>query len=118
MPISKLALSPLTSIRFLAAFRVALFHVLPWGDRFWWSGLLFTPISVSYFFVSSGFLLAYNYSERADQRQMDSTRFLLGRVARLVPVYFLGLLVALPLILTHSDFSLGKATLTLLLLQA
>ena len=119
MLISKLALSPLTSIRFLAALRVALYHVLPWVDRgFWWSGLLFTPISVSYFFVSSGFLLAYNYSERADQRQMDSTRFLLGRVARLLPVYFMGLLVALPLILTHSDFSLGKATLTLLLLQA
>jgi Transcriptional regulator PadR-like family len=55
-----------------------------WGDKgYWWRGLLGTPISVTYFFVSSGFLLAYNYSERSDLGQMDTTRFLLGRVARL-----------------------------------
>jgi peptidoglycan/LPS O-acetylase OafA/YrhL len=120
MSISKSALAPLTSVRFLAAFRVALYHFVQWGDKpFWWRGLLATPISVSYFFVSSGFLLAYNYSERSDQGQMDSTRFLLGRVARLLPVYFLGLLVALPVLLQRSsEFSLGKATLTVLLLQS
>jgi peptidoglycan/LPS O-acetylase OafA/YrhL len=120
MPISKSALAPLTSVRFLAALRVALYHFVPWGDKtFWWRGLLGTPISVSYFFVSSGFLLAYNYSERSDQGQMDSTRFLLGRVARLLPIYFLGLLVAFPILLQQpSEFSLGKATLTVLLLQS
>jgi peptidoglycan/LPS O-acetylase OafA/YrhL len=120
MPISRSALAPLTSVRFLAAFRVALYHFVSWSDKtFWWRGLLATPISVSYFFVSSGFLLAYNYSERSDHAQMDSTRFLLGRVARLLPVYFLGLLVALPILLQQpAGFSLGKATLTVLLLQS
>jgi peptidoglycan/LPS O-acetylase OafA/YrhL len=120
MPISKSALAPLTSVRFLAALRVALYHSVPWSDKgFWWRGLLATPISVSYFFVSSGFLLAYNYSERSDQGQMDSKRFLLGRAARLLPVYFMGLLVAVPLLFqSASDFSLGKTALTVLLLQA
>jgi peptidoglycan/LPS O-acetylase OafA/YrhL len=119
MPIPKSGLVPLTSVRFLAALRVALYHFSSWGDTgHWWRGLLATPISVSYFFVSSGFLLAYNYAERSDQGQMDTTRFLLGRVARLLPVYFLGLLVALPILLQAGEFSLGKATLTTLLLQS
>jgi peptidoglycan/LPS O-acetylase OafA/YrhL len=120
MPISKSSIVPLTSVRFLAAFRVALYHFAPWGDMtFWWRGLLATPISVSYFFVSSGFLLAYNYSERSDRGEMDSTRFFLGRIARLLPVYFLGLLVALPVLLQKpGEYSLGKATLTILFLQS
>jgi peptidoglycan/LPS O-acetylase OafA/YrhL len=120
MPISRSALAPLTSMRFLAALRVALYHFIPWADKaFWWRGLLGTPISVSYFFVSSGFLLSYNYAERSDQGQMDTRRFLLGRVARLLPVYFLGLLVAVPLLFQQpSQFSTGKVTLTVLLLQS
>lgn len=120
MPTSKSALVPLTSVRFLAALRVAVYHFVPWSDKgYWWRGLLATPISVTYFFVSSGFLLAYNYSERSDARQMDSTRFLLGRVARLLPVYFLGLLVAVPLLFQQpANFSLRKATLTVFLLQS
>src|SRR5438270_766696 len=119
MPISKSALVPLTSVRFLAALRVAVYHFVSWGDKaYWWRGLLATPISVTYFFVSSGFLLAYNYSERSDLGQMDSTRFLLGRVARLLPVYFLGLLVSIPLLLQPGNFSLRKTTLTVFLLQS
>jgi peptidoglycan/LPS O-acetylase OafA/YrhL len=120
MQISKSALAPLTSVRFLAALRVALYHFVSWSDKgYWWRGLLGTPISVTYFFVSSGFLLAYNYAERSDADQMDSTRFLLGRAARLLPVYFLGLLVAVPILFQRpAEFSLGKATLTVLLLQS
>jgi peptidoglycan/LPS O-acetylase OafA/YrhL len=93
------------------------FHYIAWDRKtFWWRGLMTTPISVSYFFVSSGFLLAYNYSERADRGEMNYGRFWLGRCARLLPVYFLGLLAALPLLLR--DFSLPKAMRTVLLVQA
>jgi peptidoglycan/LPS O-acetylase OafA/YrhL len=46
--------------------------------------------------LSSGFLLAYNYAERSDRGEMDYRTFLLGRCVRLLPVYFLGLLVSLP----------------------
>jgi len=119
MPVPKAALAPLTSVRFLAAVRVALYHFVAWDDKtFWWRGLMVTPISVSYFFVSSGFLLAYNYAERVDRSEMNYGKFFLGRCARLLPVYFLGLLAALPLMFWHSSFSPGKATLTVLLLQS
>jgi peptidoglycan/LPS O-acetylase OafA/YrhL len=120
MPVPRSPLAALTSVRFLAALRVALYHFVAWDDKtFWWRGLMATPVSVSYFFVSSGFLLAYNYSERVDRGEMNYGRFFLGRCARILPVYFLGLLAALPLMFWHSsNFSFGKATLTVLLLQA
>jgi peptidoglycan/LPS O-acetylase OafA/YrhL len=120
MSVAKATLAPLTSIRFLAALRVALNHFVDWESKtFWWRGLMLAPISVSYFFVSSGFLLAYNYSERVDRREMNYRRFFLGRCARLLPVYFLGLLIAFPSLFWPSPhFSLGKAALTVFLVQA
>jgi len=120
MRIAKATLAPLTSVRFLAAVRVAAYHFVEWQKKsFWWRGLMYTPISVSYFFVSSGFLLAYNYSERVDRREMNYKNFFLGRCARLLPVYFLGLLTALPLLFWPiGNFSPSKAALTVLLVQA
>ena len=120
MPIAKATLAPLTSVRFFAAVRVAAYHFVEWGSKsYWWRGLMYTPISVSYFFVSSGFLLAYNYSERVDRRDMNYKNFFLGRCARLLPVYFLGLLAALPLLFwPNRNFSPGKAVLTMLMAQA
>jgi len=120
MQIAKATLAPLTSVRFLAALRVAAYHFVEWQKKnFWWRGLMYTPISVSYFFVSSGFLLAYNYSERVDRQEMNYKNFFLGRCARLLPVYILGLLVALPLLFWPiRNFSPGKAVLTALMLQA
>jgi peptidoglycan/LPS O-acetylase OafA/YrhL len=120
MPIAKATLAPLTSVRFLAALRVAAYHFIEWQKKsFWWRGLMYTPISVSYFFVSSGFLLAYNYSERVDRREMNYKNFFLGRCARLLPVYFLGLLVAVPLLFWPiRNFSPGKVALTVFMVQA
>jgi peptidoglycan/LPS O-acetylase OafA/YrhL len=112
-------LSALTSIRFLAALRVAMYHLVNWGHRtYWWRGLMGTPASVSYFFVSSGFLLTYTYSARFDQDEMNYGKFWLGRCARLLPVYFLGLLVALPVLLHTHTVAPGKMFLTVFLLQA
>lgn len=78
-----------------------------------------TPSSVSYFFISSGFLLAYNYSERVDAGRMNYRAFMLGRCARLLPVYYLGLLVAFPLLFWPTRiFWPRQVALTALLLQA
>jgi peptidoglycan/LPS O-acetylase OafA/YrhL len=120
MSAAKATLAPLTSVRFMAALRVALYHFVAWQDKtFWWRGLMYTPISVSYFFVSSGFLLAYNYSDRVDRCEMNYRSFFLGRCARLLPVYFLGLLVAFPMLFWPvPSFSFGKTALTVFLLQA
>jgi len=68
LPAAAKKLSALTSIRFLAALRVAMYHLVNWDHRtYWWRGLMGTPASVSYFFVSSGFLLTYTYSACFDR---------------------------------------------------
>jgi peptidoglycan/LPS O-acetylase OafA/YrhL len=112
-------LAALTSIRFLAALRVAMFHFLDWDTSgYWWRGLMSTPSSVSYFFVSSGFLLTYTYGARFDRDEVPYGKFWLGRAVRLLPVYYLGLLVAFPILLHTHQFSLGKVLLTVFLLQS
>jgi peptidoglycan/LPS O-acetylase OafA/YrhL len=119
LPAAAKNLSPLTSIRFLAALRVAMYHIVNWDHRtYWWRGLMGTPASVSYFFVSSGFLLTYTYAERFDRDELQYGKFWLGRCARLLPVYFLGLLVALPVLLHTHMVAPGKMFLTVFLLQA
>ncbi|MDP9146228.1 MAG: acyltransferase [Acidobacteriota bacterium] len=112
-------LVPLTSIRFFAALRVAMYHCVDWDSSgYWWRGLMATPASVSYFFVSSGFLLTYSYAQRFDHDELRYGTFWLGRCLRLLPVYYLGLLVALPLSLRAHELSAGKALLTVLVLQS
>jgi peptidoglycan/LPS O-acetylase OafA/YrhL len=112
-------LTALTSIRFLAALRVAIYHLVNWDNRtYWWRGLMATPVSVSYFFVSSGFLLTHTYGAHFDRDEMSYSKFWLARCVRLLPVYFLGLLVALPVLLRTHTIAPGKMALTTLLLQS
>jgi len=90
-----------------------MYHVVNWDHHtFSWRGLMGTPASVSYFFVSSGFLLTYTYSARFDRDELQYGKFWLGRCARLLPVYFLGLLVRLPVLLHTHRAAAGKMFLT------
>jgi peptidoglycan/LPS O-acetylase OafA/YrhL len=96
-----------------------MYHLVNWDHRaYWWRGLMGTPASVSYFFVSSGFLLTYTYCARFDRDEMNYGKFWLGRCVRLLPVYFLGLLVAFPVLLHTHNVAAGKMALTILLLQS
>lgn len=113
------SLTALTSIRFLAALRVAIYHLVHWdATGYWWRGLMATPASVSYFFVSSGFLLTYTYALRFDRGEISFGRFWLGRAVRLLPVYYLGLLLAFPLLFHDHVFSLVKTVATVFLVQS
>jgi peptidoglycan/LPS O-acetylase OafA/YrhL len=51
-------------------------------------------ISVSYFILLSGFVLGYNYNERARQGKLDRVRFWKTRFARIYPIYFLSLVLS------------------------
>lgn len=90
-------LHALTSLRFVAAAYVLAFHY----DRFYFPDS--APIDavalgysgVTFFFVLSGFILAYNY-HRVDFGAANRARFFRARFARVCPVYLLSLLVALP----------------------
>jgi len=90
-------LDGLTSLRFLAACHVILFHlkvqgILSGGP--WWyqnfAGIGY--IGVNFFFVLSGFILVYTYAST----DLDSKLFWRARFARIYPAYILALAVTAP----------------------
>jgi len=91
-------LPALTSLRFLAAAYVLAFHFGGYElSRAAMPGAVFLGYSgVTFFFLLSGFILAYNY-QRVDLSERPAlVRFLRARVARVYPVYLLALAVGLP----------------------
>jgi peptidoglycan/LPS O-acetylase OafA/YrhL len=119
----KSMLPALTGMRALAAMNIVFFH---FSNPKWFGP--FMPIvdngyvSVSFFLLLSGFVLAYNYRERADAGKMDARKFWIARLSRIYPVYLFSLVVSLGMLAqewqaqTHAHFYLGLV-LTPLLLQ-
>jgi peptidoglycan/LPS O-acetylase OafA/YrhL len=116
-------LKALTGLRCFAALNIVFFHF----SNPQWFGFLAPVvtagfISVSYFILLSGFVLAYNYAERARNGELDRKRFWEARFTRIYPIYFLSLLLSLNLLRseyqthTHAMFWRG-VVLTPLLLQ-
>jgi peptidoglycan/LPS O-acetylase OafA/YrhL len=116
-------LEALTGLRCFAAVNIVLFHF----SNPQWFGIL-APIvnagyaSVSFFILLSGFVLAYNYADKARAGELDKVRFWEARFTRLYPIYFLSLLLSwqvVPIeysVHTHRMFWWGMV-LTPLLLQ-
>ncbi|HKN19815.1 MAG TPA: acyltransferase [Terracidiphilus sp.] len=134
-------LRALTGLRCFAAINIVLFHFsnpqwfnfnfyfpAPFMERSLHIPLLLAPvvnagfISVSYFILLSGFVLGYNYNERARNGELDRKRFWEARFTRIYPIYFLSLLLSLGTLgaeyrtHTHAMFWTG-VVLTPLLLQ-
>lgn len=89
-------LKALTGLRCFAAVNIVLFHF----SNPQWFGFLAPVvnagfISVSYFILLSGFVLAYNYSERARNGELDRKRFWEARFTRIYPIYLLSLVLSL-----------------------
>jgi peptidoglycan/LPS O-acetylase OafA/YrhL len=103
-------ISPLTSVRFLAAFLVLLHHsvrtFLPVfsargahgvpQDYFGIVSLAF-PVSVSFFFLLSGYVLSFVYLH--NKGPIDKGEFFAARLARLYPLYFVVLVINMPALL-------------------
>ena len=116
-------LNALTGLRCFAAINIVFFH---FSDPQWFGFL--APVvnagyvSLSYFILLSGFVLAYNYSGRARAGELDNVRFWKARFTRLYPVYLLSLLMSWRMVAseyrshTHGMFWAGMV-LTPLLLQ-
>ena len=92
-------LDALTGLRCFAALNIVFFH---FSNPDWFGP--FSPIvnagylSVSFFIMLSGFVLAYNYAGRAqldkgDPKKLDKVRFWKARLTRLYPVYLLSLVL-------------------------
>lgn len=85
-------LPALTGLRFWAAFHVFLFHLVH-RDTIVGRIIAAGPMSVSLFFVLSGFILARVYL--AAGRFAGVRAFLVARFARIYPVYLLGILLVI-----------------------
>ncbi|MCE7987599.1 MAG: acyltransferase [Caldilinea sp. CFX5] len=104
----KNALPALTSLRFLAAMAIIAFHfsinnaaMIP---PFLYAIIKHGNMAVNFFFVLSGFVLAYTYLDKP----VEPRRFWLARFARVYPVYLLALLLSIPAYLTTIDLGSGS----------
>src|ERR1700755_447721 len=94
-PVRRSRLEALTGMRALAALNILFFH---FSDPKWFGP--FAPVvdngyvSVSFFLLLSGFVLAYNYRERAERGDMHARIFWLARFSRIYPVFFFSLIVS------------------------
>jgi peptidoglycan/LPS O-acetylase OafA/YrhL len=116
-------LDALTGLRCFAALNIVFFH---FDDPRHFGPL--APVvnagylSVSFFIMLSGYVLAYNYAGRAREGKLDKVRFWKARLSRLYPIYLLSLVLGFetfmgePAAHTRLMFWLG-AILTPLLLQ-
>ena len=102
----KPALPALTGLRTLLALTILLFHFTPSGLT--WArhpAVSLYPlidigyVFVSFFFLISGFILAYNYEGRS--QPVNAADFWMARFSRLYPVYALTLLISIPMLLTE-----------------
>ncbi len=84
----------LTSLRFIFAMMVFGAHCYV-IDRFF--DIHFFKegfVGVSFFFVLSGFIIAYNYQQKLKENKIDRKSFWIARFARVYPLHWLTLLVA------------------------
>jgi peptidoglycan/LPS O-acetylase OafA/YrhL len=88
-------LNALTGLRCFAAINIVLFH---FSNPKWFGPL--APVvnagyaSVSFFILLSGFVLAYNYADKARAGTLDPRRFWEARFTRLYPIYLLSLIMS------------------------
>jgi len=94
----------LTSARAVAALEVVLLHVLfelggPWAASLphrLTLALTYGHVSVSFFFVLSGFILTYTYTTEDGGLSCSQRQFWRARFARIYPLYILSFLLDVP----------------------
>lgn len=101
-------LKSLTSIRFLAAFHVLLYHqaifldpLVPESLSFLRSYLHTGYVGVNLFFVLSGFILAYTYLDPDRPPSIERRKFWVARIARIYPLYLVAMMLVAPLVILH-----------------
>jgi peptidoglycan/LPS O-acetylase OafA/YrhL len=103
-------LPELTSLRFFAAILVVLGHRAPLTNVAW-PKAQFSPSniwanaepSLDFFFMLSGFILAYTYANASGGFRGTLRSYYVSRVARIYPVYLLSLVLGVGLISTAPD---------------
>src|SRR5688572_9369775 len=94
----------LTSLRFLAALLVFLFHFPPVGPA--WDVLGGEGhVGVNIFFVLSGFLIALRYAEGFARGEIHVGEYFVRRAARILPLYYAVFFLSLGLARSETLFS-------------
>lgn len=107
-------IKPLTSLRFLFALMVFLHHLSflkLHGEGYNAFYKLFCAegyIGVNFFFMLSGFILAYVYQDKIIDKSVSPSKFWIYRFARIYPLHLLTLIIALPI--TYKLFLSGLGT--------
>lgn len=111
-PVMGRPLDALTGFRFVAAAHVLVLHesvdALPDAGP-WLNTMLLRTAAVSFFFVLSGFVLVQAYGD-VEWRSRGAWRFAVGRLARLYPLYLLGLLAYAPFLAFDTLATVDAAT--------
>ncbi len=104
-------LPALTGLRTLLALNIVLFHFTPGHLHYLYPIIDNAYVFVGFFFLISGYILTYNYADRA--LTMPWRSFYIARFARIYPVYLLTLAISLPLLYeewkvrSHQEFLAG-----------
>jgi peptidoglycan/LPS O-acetylase OafA/YrhL len=98
----KSRLPALSGLRTFAALNLVFFHFGDPKDFGWLAPVVDNGYtSVSFFLLLSGFILTYNYSDRAANGGMEVGKFWLARFSRLYPVYIFSLVVSLSMLVAE-----------------
>ena len=109
-PVRKPPLPALSGLRTILAVNVMFFHFTPPHPAFLSPIINNAYVFVGFFFLISGFVLAYNY---ADRPSLSRRSFYLARVSRVYPVYLLVLALSFPFLAiewharSHTEFFQG-----------
>ncbi len=95
-------IKPLTSLRFFFALFVFFSHTgsylkqnflyKSFYDKYLYEGYL----GVSFFFILSGFVLAYSYKNKMEHHKITNKEFWIARVARIYPLHLITLMISIP----------------------
>lgn len=104
-------LKPLTSLRFVFAFMVFLTHlrIFKFASNSY-AGKLYNDflfegfIGVTFFYILSGFILAYTYKEQMIIGKISKKEFWLARFARIYPLHILAMLLAMPIFFLNFSY--------------
>ena len=100
--VRKSRLPALSGLRTFAALNLVFFHFGDPKDFGWLAPVVDNGYtSVSFFLLLSGFILAYNYSDRASNGEIQVGKFWVARLSRLYPVYVFSLVVSLGMLLAE-----------------
>lgn len=106
----------LTSLRFVFALMIFMHHFTVEGNSIFPEG---GALSVCFFFILSGFVLAYSYRDRIINNEITKKSFWIGRLSKLYPLHILCFLIAFILgVKSLSVFSFFTVPCNFLLLQS